>query len=145
MAAAARKLIVYQRGPNASSVASMSPAGAASEDIAWARIEDEDHVEADCDEGEKLDDRLDCNGGHYAMVAFIRIDIPGAEKDGEEREPCGDEERGAGLIGIGSCGAKRQRVEADRDRLQLQRDIGGGGGYGDERHDRGEPVRFAEP
>ena len=53
------------------------------EDVAEAAIEAERHEQADGEERDELDHRLEGDGGHHALVVLARIDVARAEQDRE--------------------------------------------------------------
>ena len=101
--------------------------GDAGEDRVDAPRDAPDREDADSEERHQLDHRLEGDGGDDAVVALVGVEVAGAEEDGEEREPGGDEEGRAA-----ARGAPGDHLVAAGDRLELQRDVGG------DRHDGGE-------
>ncbi len=48
--------------------------------------------QADRDEGQELDDRFDRDGQDHAVLMFGRVDVAGAEENGEDAHGDGDED-----------------------------------------------------
>ena len=67
--------------------------GGLCEQILRPREQAEGHIGADCEEGDELDDRFQRDRQHEAIMVFGRVDAPGAEGDGKEREHQSDHER----------------------------------------------------
>jgi hypothetical protein len=105
-----------------------------------------DHIDADQDQCDQLHYRLDRDGRDDAVVLFLGVQVPGAEQDGEQRQPRRDPDRDGALIGqhpalrpVGGEGPERQRHG-----LELQSDIGGGGDHRDQGGDDAQKVGLAE-
>ena len=88
----------------------------------------------------QLDQRLDRNGRDHSLVALAGIQMPSAEQNDEHGQYHGDPERTITpepLGGQGRVGTQRvihQHRMADRDRLELQRDIRRDGDQGHKGH-----------
>ena len=87
--------------------------------------------DADREEGDQLDQRLEGDGGHHALVALGGVEVARAEDDGEERHEQRHVERGvlhddqrARLRRHDDLRVREQDLEAGGHRLQLQRDVG---------------------
>jgi hypothetical protein len=125
--------------------------GGAREEVAEAVVQsprrDED---ADGEEGDQLDHRLEGDRRHHALVALGGIEVAGAEQDGEGGEDHRDVER-AVLPQRHRPGSRRhhdlrvlaQDGEAVGDRLQLQRDVGHHADHRDHRDQAAEQLALA--
>ena len=76
--------------------------------------------------GGELDHRLGRDRQHQAAVRLVGVDAAHPEEHGEGRHRRGDDQRGAaGQAADGALGGVgRERLEADGDRLELQREVG---------------------
>jgi hypothetical protein len=119
--------------------------------------------QADCQEGQQLDHRLEGNRRHHAFVALGRIKMACAEKNRKHRQQCCDDEGGVEQRGVEAIARMiEQHLETGRHRLQLQGYIGNYADHRDHRHqagqqlalavargdevgNRGDPLRFADP
>ena len=96
----------------------------------------DDH-ETDDQEGAKLDDRLHGDREHQPVLMLRRVDMAGAEGDGEARQhECHDqrqiaEKQERSRVGA-ALEAREQRRQRCRNRLELQGDIGDDGDERDE-------------
>ena len=119
----------------------------------------EDGEEADREHRGELDHRLEGDGGDHAVMALVLVEGAGAEEDGEEREAGRGPEGDDGVL-LGA--AAGDGLVAQGERLQLQRDVGGGAATApmvamrgerpglavarrDHVGDRGDPVGAADP
>ena len=120
------------------------------EQVGKAVIQAEGDEQADRQKGHQLDDRLEGDGRHHALVTLTGIEVPGAEQDGEGRQQQGHVEGRVLQIGTVSTTAAAcdlrialQDRETVRDRLQLQRDVGHHAEHGDDGHEAAEQLALA--
>ena len=107
-----------------------------------------DDEEAEHEEGDELDQRLDGNRQHQPVLMLGRVDMAGAEGAGETSEHDRDEE---GQVAQYRHVRRRRmaagRSQEDRERvgdgLQLQRDIGQGADHRDEADQRRDALALA--
>jgi hypothetical protein len=142
----------------------------AREDVGDAVVHAVGDEQAHGEEGEQLDDGLEGDRRHHALVMLGSIQVPRAEQDGERSENHGHPERGVSGERMAAGGGARRHADlrilqkdrvAGGDRLQLQRDVGQDADHRDHRHqtaqqralavagsdevgERGDPARLAD-
>ena len=116
-------------------------------DVVVAVEHHEGDVAADDQEGHELDDRLDRNRHHQAILMLRRIRMARPECNGEDRQHQRDnqreiaEEREPGRRNSGGCG--QENVERGRHCFQLKRDIRDRSDERDQADDSGHPFALA--
>ncbi len=123
--------------------------GGARVEVAEAVVEPVGDVDADREEGEQLDHRLEGDRRHHALVALGGVEVAGAEQHREGSERQRDVERAVlppARLALDAeqrvVLAHQQRVAAG-DRLQLQRDVGHDAHHRDQRDQPAEQVALA--
>ena len=103
------------------------------------------HEGPDREKGDKLDDGLEGDGRHHALVALGAVEMPGTEDDGEGGERQRHRQRAVPPPGDGDGGfrAGGQQMIAGRDRLELQGDVGNDADHGDQGDERGQAGALA--
>jgi hypothetical protein len=109
-----------------------------------AQRPDDEHAHGD--QGAELDHRLDGDGHDDAMVALGRVEVAGAEEDGEDREAHGRDERHEVRVGrdLAPFELAREGAEGERHGLELERDVGRDPRHRDHRDKGADPVRLSE-
>ena len=117
------------------------------EQLAQAAEQPPDDEGADGEEGDELDHRLDRDRQDQSVLMLGRIDPPRAERHGEGGEQEGDGEVESGGRRAGRQPSVLERIDHHQhrlgDRLELQRDVGRGGGQRDQRRERRRRLRLA--
>ena len=112
------------------------------EDVAETVIHAVGHDETDRDEGDQLDYRFERDRRHHALVVLGGVDVAGAEQDAE-----GGHQQGDVQSEIAPERRRRRVVEnhrdADRHRLQLQRDVRHDADHRDDRDQAAEQRALA--
>ena len=148
-----------ERGPRgiAAALASERQQGAqlgrlagAAEDVAETVVEPERDKQPHRDEGEKLHQRLERDGGDQAFMALGGVEVAGAEEDGEGGEQHRDvesvvayEQRRALVFGRRERGILEDDQESTGYRFQLQRDVGNDPDHGNDRHQAAQHLALA--
>ncbi len=111
------------------------------EDVGEAVVKLEGDENAHREEGQQLDHGLEGDGRDKAFVMFAGVDVADAEEDREGGHGEGHVERrvlqegqAGHLARHDQLGILQQHVEAGRDRLQLQRDVGHDADHRDDAH-----------
>jgi hypothetical protein len=120
------------------------------EDVAEAVVQAIGDEQADGDESDQLDPGLERDGGHHALVAFGRVEVPGAEDDRERGQDQRDVEADVGrhrhrraAIRHDDFRVAQQQADGARNGLELQRNVGNDADHGDDRHQPAEQMALA--
>ena len=108
------------------------------EDVVEAVGDDEGGEDADREQRAQLDDRLQRDRRDDAVVTLVRVQVPGAEQNGEKCHAGGDPERGRHPVRLAG-----DDLVAAGDALQLQGDVGRRGDHRDDGDQHGEAGALA--
>jgi len=124
----------------------LGPGRRAREDVAHAVEQAPADVDADGQEGQQLDHRLEGDRRHQAFVALAAVEVARAEHHREARQRQREVDRA--LLPPGPLARQRGRqsgqdIEGDRDALELQRDVGHDADHRDQRDQAGQQRALA--
>ena len=122
------------------------------ENLAEPAIETERHEQADSQERDEFDDRLERDGRNHAFMLLARIDMARSEEDREERHDQGHVKPGV-LQEVcarrrarhHNLGIVQQHRKAGRYRFELKRNVGEDADHRDDRHEPAELKALAIP
>ena len=117
------------------------------EQIAWTTEHSPRHEYADGHEGQQLDDRLECDRGNHALVAFGRVQVPSAEHDREAGQQQRNVQRAVAPPVANRWNTLTERGGQQRvsggDGFQLQCDVRHDADHGDQGHQPGQQRALA--
>ena len=118
--------------------------------VADAVVDAPDDEDADRQEGDKLDHRLDGDRRHHSLMAFGGVQMTGAEQDRKSRQNHCYIQRAVLKQGHGPRRGRHDDVRVTgknrktvRHRLELQRDVGNHPDHGDHRHQAAQQLALA--